>query len=100
MCEIAHFPRNGKNRHLCESASYIFGTIFVREKVYLFNYHAKVMFIDKLTSLFPQAYFRLERMPGYTLLSLLIVFVLSALTLWYQVWRATRIEPGVVMKAE
>ena len=34
------------------------------------------------------------------LLSLLIVFVLSALTLWYQVWRATRIEPSVVMKVE
>ncbi len=34
------------------------------------------------------------------LLSLLIVFLLSALTLWYQVWRATRIEPSVVMKVE
>ena len=34
------------------------------------------------------------------LLSLLIVFLLSALTLWYQIWRATRIEPSVVMKVE
>ena len=32
--------------------------------------------------------------------SLLIVFLLSALTLWYQIWRATRIEPSVVMKIE
>ena len=37
----------------------------------MFNYHAKVMFIDKLITLFSQAYFRLERMPGYTLLSML-----------------------------
>ena len=34
------------------------------------------------------------------LLSLLIVFLLSALTFWYQIWRATRIEPSVVMKVE
>jgi ABC-type antimicrobial peptide transport system permease subunit len=34
------------------------------------------------------------------LLSLLIVFLLSALTLWYQIWRATRIEPSIVMKVE
>ena len=32
--------------------------------------------------------------------SLVIVFLLSALTLWYQIWRATRIEPSVVMKVE
>ena len=37
----------------------------------MFNYHAKVMFIDKLITLFSQAYLRLERMPGYTLLSML-----------------------------
>ena len=34
------------------------------------------------------------------LLSLLIVLALSALTLWYQLWRAMRIEPSVVMKTE
>ncbi len=34
------------------------------------------------------------------LASLVIVFLLSALTLWYQIWRATRIEPSVVMKVE
>ena len=34
------------------------------------------------------------------LLSLIIVFLLSALTLWYQIWRATRIEPSVVMNVE
>ena len=34
------------------------------------------------------------------LASLVIVFLLSALTLWYQIWRATRIEPSIVMKVE
>ncbi|MBQ7180546.1 MAG: ABC transporter permease [Bacteroidaceae bacterium] len=34
------------------------------------------------------------------LLSLLIVLLLAALTLWHQIWRATRIEPSVVMKVE
>ena len=34
------------------------------------------------------------------LVSLLIVFLLSALTLWHQIWRATRIEPSTVMKVE
>ena len=37
----------------------------------MFNFYAKLMFIDKLSTLFSQAYFRLERMPGYTLLSML-----------------------------
>ena len=37
----------------------------------MFNYHARVMFIDKLSTLFSQAALRLERMPGYTLLSML-----------------------------
>ena len=32
--------------------------------------------------------------------SLLIVFLLSALTLWHQIWRATKIEPSIVMKVE
>ena len=34
------------------------------------------------------------------LVSLVLVFLLSALTLWYQIWRATRIEPSTVMKVE
>ena len=34
------------------------------------------------------------------LLSLLIVLLLAALTLWHQIWRATKIEPSVVMKTE
>ena len=34
------------------------------------------------------------------LVSLLLVFLLSALTLWHQIWRATRIEPSIVMKVE
>ena len=34
------------------------------------------------------------------LVSLMLIFLLSALTLWYQIWRATRIEPSEVMKVE
>ena len=34
------------------------------------------------------------------LASLVIVFLLSALTLWHQIWRATKIEPSIVMKVE
>ena len=34
------------------------------------------------------------------LVSLVLIFLLSALTLWYQIWRATRIEPSEVMKVE
>ena len=34
------------------------------------------------------------------LVSLVIVFLLSALTLWHQIWRATKIEPSIVMKVE
>ncbi len=34
------------------------------------------------------------------LVSLVLVFLLSALTLWHQIWRATKIEPSIVMKVE
>ena len=34
------------------------------------------------------------------LVSLVLVFLLSALTLWHQIWRATRIAPSEVMKVE
>ncbi len=34
------------------------------------------------------------------LVSLALVFLLSALTLWHQIWRATKIEPSIVMKVE
>ncbi len=34
------------------------------------------------------------------LVSLALVFLLSALTLWHQIWRATRIAPSEVMKVE